>query len=579
MGAVLEQFIDHEWHPIAFFSHKLQPVETHYSMFDRELLGVYLAIRHFCWFLEGCIFHVYTDHKPLAFAISSGSTQCSPRQIRQLAFISEFTTDLRHVHGKNNAVADAFSRIQINSTTHTELDFRAMARAQADDQETQRLKTGVTNLKLVDVSLEGDDNLTLLCDSSQGTLRPVVPEPFRREIFNLLHNLAHPGTRSTCKLISARFVWNGLNRDVRRWTRTCNACQQSKVHRHTKAPFQQFDIPDHRFDAIHVDIVGPLPPSHGFNYLFTCIDRYTRWTEAIPMIDMTAESCARALLHGWISRFGVPRSIMSDCGCQFKPNLWASLILLLRIKHNRTTAYYPQSNGIIERFHRQLKTSLKAHLAGSNCWDKLPIIMLGIWTTLEEDLECCPAKLVYGTTLHLPGEFFNDSQTKEVDCSSFLGRLQDIMHLQRPVPPQNHGSRLSYVPRTLQATHVFIRWDAVKGPLQQPYDGQFPVIKCNDKLFTVNKNGCQDTVSIDRLKPAFMEKIMDNIFPSALTQHPKTHVPTETVQPPSSMLPPAPLLMTYSGRTVNIPIHYSTGGSLVGTNYNLASGLVRQLKT
>ena len=184
------------------------------------------------------------------------------------------------------------------STSYTKIDFRAMAQAKADDHETQCLKAGVTNLKLVDVLLDGGDNLTLLCDSSQGNIRPVVPESFRREIFNLIHNLSHPGARSTCKLVSARFVWNGLNRDDRRWTRTCNACQQSKIHRHNTAPIQKFDIPDHRFAEIHVDIVGPLPLSRGFSYLFTCIDRYTRWTEAIPMVDMTAESCARALLHG-----------------------------------------------------------------------------------------------------------------------------------------------------------------------------------------------------------------------------------------------------------------------------------------
>ncbi|CAB4029253.1 pol poly [Paramuricea clavata] len=94
VGAVLEQFIDYEWRPIGFFSRKLQPAETRYSTFDRELLGVYLALRHFRWFIEGRVFYVYTDHKPLTFAISSGSTQRSPRQIRQLAFISEFSTDL-----------------------------------------------------------------------------------------------------------------------------------------------------------------------------------------------------------------------------------------------------------------------------------------------------------------------------------------------------------------------------------------------------------------------------------------------------------------------------------------------------
>ena len=82
VGAVLEQFIDHEWRPIAFFSCKLRPAETRYSTFDHELLGVHLAIRHFRWFVEGRVFDVYTDRKPLTFAISNSSTQRSPRQIR-----------------------------------------------------------------------------------------------------------------------------------------------------------------------------------------------------------------------------------------------------------------------------------------------------------------------------------------------------------------------------------------------------------------------------------------------------------------------------------------------------------------
>ena len=84
--------------------------------------------------------------------------------------------------GKDNAVADTFSRIQINATSYTEIDFRAMAQAQADDHETQCLKARVTNLKLVDVLLDGDDNLTLLCDSSQGNIRPVVLEFLSRDI-------------------------------------------------------------------------------------------------------------------------------------------------------------------------------------------------------------------------------------------------------------------------------------------------------------------------------------------------------------------------------------------------------------
>ena len=536
VGAVLEQFLDSQWRPIAFFSRKLKPAETRYSAFDRELLGVYLAIRHFRWFVEGRPFHVYTDHKPLTFAISSASAQRSPRQIRQLAFISEFTTDLRHVKGKRNTIADAFSRIQLNATSCTVLDFPAMAKAQVGDSETQHLKTGSTSLQLVDLPLEGHNTLTLLCDVSQGDPRPVVPEPFRRAVFHSIHDLAHPGANATCKLVRARFVWSGLNRDVRRWTRTCIPCQQSKIHRHTTAPLQRFELPDRRFDAVHVDLVGPLPPSQGSRYLLTCIDRYTRWTEAIPLTNITAEACAQALMEGWIARFGLPSSITSDRGRQFESNLWNSLMHLLGIRHNRTTAYHPQTNGIVERFHRHLKTSLKARLKSTNWREELPIVMLGIRTAVKEDLQCSPAELVYGTTLRLPGEFFNSSHMTSPDPTSLLDRLRETMRRQRPVPAQHHGPlRSSHIPDALHnATHVFVRHDATRGPLHRPYDGPFLVIERNDKYFTLSNNGRTDTVSIDRLKPAFIEQ---------MPQAP----------------PPAPAT-TRSGRAVNVPARFRTGG-------------------
>ena len=111
LGAVLEQFSIDQWCPLAFFSRALNPAQLKYSAFDRELLAVKEAIRHFRHFLEGENFTVFTDHRPLTTAIHSRNPTWSPRQHRHFAEISEMTTDLQHISGKNNVVADALSRV------------------------------------------------------------------------------------------------------------------------------------------------------------------------------------------------------------------------------------------------------------------------------------------------------------------------------------------------------------------------------------------------------------------------------------------------------------------------------------
>ena len=374
VGAVLEQFIEGQWKPLAFFSKKLTSAERNYSAFDRELLAVYLAVRHFQYFVEGRIFHVNTDQKPLTFAFQSNAEQRLPRQSRHLTFSSEFTTDIRHTEGQSNRVADALS-CHIQVLECLPIDLEALAVAQSHDDESQRLCVCPTSLRLQCIPIP-DSQHTLICDVLQGRPRPLIPLAWRRDIFNSLHSLSHPGIKASRHLIAERYVWPNMKRDIANWTRACPECQQSKIQRHVKAPLQVFPVPDSRFDYVHIDIVGPLPPSKGYAYLFTCIDRYTRWPEAIPMIDATAESCASAFLSGWVSRFGVPTTITSDRGQQFESNLWKALMNLLGTTRNRTTSYHPQANGMVERFHRHLKSGLTAKLKDGNWVDELPVVLL-----------------------------------------------------------------------------------------------------------------------------------------------------------------------------------------------------------
>ena len=123
---------------------------------------------------------------------------------------------------------------------------------------------------------------------------------------------------------------------------------------------QTFKVPARKFQYIHVDLVGPLSLSHGYTYIFTIVDRFLRWVEAFPLTESTAQACGEALIHGWVARFGVPGDISSDRGAQFTSDLWAAMANCLGTTLHHTTAYNPQSNGLVERFHRNLKEAFRA---------------------------------------------------------------------------------------------------------------------------------------------------------------------------------------------------------------------------
>ena len=208
---------------------------------------------------------------------------------------------------------------------------------------------------------------------------------------------------------------------------------------------------------MHIDLVGPLPTSQGCTYLLTCVDRFTRWPEAIPISDSTADTAAQAFVNGWVSRFGVPSTITTDRGQQFESNLWKQLMCLLGTKRIRTTAYHPIANGLVERFHRHLKGALKC-LPDPTHWTKvLPLILLGI---RKQDLKCTAAEMVYGTTLRLPGEFFHThNHTRQTpDPVNYSTHLKTMMQRLQPPSVRKHQQRKSHIhPDLTTCSYVFTR--------------------------------------------------------------------------------------------------------------------------
>ena len=508
LGGVLQQKNGAIWEPLAFFSKKLTKTESMYSAFDRELLAIFLAIKHFRYFVEGREFTIYTDQKPLLGALLS-KTDRSPRQIRQLDYISQFTSDIRHISGHSNVVADALSRISdgVDALATRELDLKLLADLQSDDPELKMLLDSSGRKKNSKFKLQEFNfpDISVYCETSSGVNRPYVPDPVRRLVFDKLHNLSHPGVRSSKKLVSARYFWPNMNKDVTLWSRNCIPCQKSKVHRHTISPHGRFSLPAGRFQKIHIDIVGPLPPSNNNCYIFTIVDRFTRWPEAYPMPDMTAATVARIFVSQYVSRFGVPLEITTDRGSQFLSMMLKEVSKLIGYVQIKTTAYNPKANGMVERFHRTMKASLKARANTVNWSFELPLILLGIRSALKEDLKCSTAEMVYGQTLRIPGELFVPSDTPVLtDTSDFVVKLRDTMQSLIPTDTRKSAQPDVFVPKDLQVcTHVFVRVDKVKPSLSPPYEGPYKVVRRTRKFYVLDINGKNNSISIDRIKPAY----------------------------------------------------------------------------
>jgi hypothetical protein len=212
VGAVLQQQEGQQWQPLGFFSKKLSKREVKYSTFNRELLAAVSGIMHFRSRLEGRQFQLWTDHKPLLYALTRVSPPASGRQQCQLAFISEYTTLLVYMPGMSNMVADALSRPLSSSATaaaaiccaaiaaKAPFDLRDMALCQILCPEVLSLRSS-PELRIVTQKV-GD--LDLLGNAATGTFRPLIPRDLRRQVFDHLHGAAHPGMRASRPLIASR---------------------------------------------------------------------------------------------------------------------------------------------------------------------------------------------------------------------------------------------------------------------------------------------------------------------------------------------------------------------------------------
>ena len=258
----------------------------------------------------------------------------------------------------------------------------------------------------------------------------VVPPCYRSDIVSLAHDspmAGHLGVNKTFDRIQRHFYWPGIRRCISHYCRTCHTCQKvgkpnQKIPVAPLKPIPSFDQP---FSHILIDCVGPLPKTKSGNeYILSIMCTATRFPEAIPLRKISAPNIVKALIK-FFTLFGLPKYIQSDQGTNFMSKIFQQVTYQLGIKQLKSTAYHPQSQGALERFHQTMKKMMKTFCFEQNKdWDEsIPLLLFAIREVVQESLGFSPFELVFGHTVRGPLKLVKEAW---LDDDQDLGLLSYI---------------------------------------------------------------------------------------------------------------------------------------------------------
>lgn len=510
-AGVLHQLVDGELQPLRYFSKRFDAAEKLNTAYERELEAAYLTVKKFSTDILGRETILYSDNQTLVAAVRNYSTNTDGMKFRRLKRIADSVDEVRHLPGSSNLIADLLSRPPTVNAIQLlpSIDYEPIFRAQRDDPELRILK-GQRNSKMRQVAKQvNNSTMHVWCyEGDRYEPRIYIPQPHRRPLFDAYHSDPHHGYKATTRNIAEKHYWPSMKQDIRNWVLHCRPCQMAKIHRHDQPPPQRIVVPPGRFQVIHVDIVGPLPTCQGFRYILTVIDRYSRWMEAQPMTNQEAKTACRALVSGWIQRFGVPNVIITDRGSQFESDLFIALTRYMGIRHQRTSAYHPKSNGFNENPHRHLKAALIANRSKGDWVDRLPVVMMAFRNQLREDLQASPSQMVLGTNVQLPADFFEDIAPVPTDRDHLIVLQFDeqLRTLRSATTCNRSGLFKSFkLPDLDTCEYIWKRYKPAHA-LDNRYIGPFKVVRRNDTNIWIQKSPAEvDAINREHCKPAYIE--------------------------------------------------------------------------
>ncbi|CAM8999668.1 unnamed protein product [Rhodiola kirilowii] len=406
VGAVLAQ----GGRPISYFSKQLSNRLQNSSAYNRELCALVWAVQKWRQYLLGQRFIVETDHQPLKTILSQ--TVHTPEQQHWVVKLLGYDFEVRYRPGKQNAAADALSRLHDSDTlaqpscmvtlATSKPEFgilRALRHYYSTNSAGQAVIKSITDQPDSHTEWSIRDGLALF----KGKLRVPNDTTLKELILYEFHNTTssgHPGIQRTLARISANFHWEGLRQDVHLYVKRCDVCQQVKAP--NSAPqglLVPLPIPDKVWNDISMDFITHLPPSAGKTSIMVVVDRLSKYAHFSPLKGgCSAAEVANIFIRDIIRLHGFPSTIVSDRDPIFLSKFWKELFRQQGTLLAYSTAYHPQSDGQTEVVNRSLEDYLRCFVSDNQKdWvNFLPWAEYAYNTALHSATGHTPYEVVYG---------------------------------------------------------------------------------------------------------------------------------------------------------------------------------------